>query len=71
MNIWRSAPLAAALLVLPSCARVTVEPIEVKPIHITMDINIKIQRELAKAFDFEKDFESVKPQDPKKGPEKK
>ena len=66
MNIWRPALVAAALLAVPCCARVTVEPIEVKPIHITMDINIKIQRELEKAFDFEQDFEEVKPAETKK-----
>jgi hypothetical protein len=32
---------------------ITVEPIEVKPIHMTMDINLKVQRELEKFFDFE------------------
>jgi hypothetical protein len=31
------------------------EPIEVKPIHVTVDVNVKVQRELDKFFDFEKD----------------
>jgi hypothetical protein len=35
------------------CARVAVEPIEVKPIHITMDVNIRVQRELDQFFAFE------------------
>lgn len=30
------------------------EPIEIKPIHITMDINLKVQRELDEFFDYEK-----------------
>jgi hypothetical protein len=42
-----------ALLVLSSCARVQVDPIEVKPIHITMDINIKVDRQLDDFFAFE------------------
>ena len=29
------------------------EPIEIKPIHITMDINLRVQRELDEFFDFE------------------
>jgi len=66
VNIWRPTLVAVALFLVPCCARVTVEPIEVKPIHITMDINIKIQRELEKAFDFEKDFEDATPADTKK-----
>lgn len=32
------------------CIRVKTEPIEIKPIHITMDINLKIQRELDRFF---------------------
>ncbi len=37
---------------LPSCARVAVEPIEVKPIHITMDEH-QGARELDQFFAFE------------------
>jgi len=33
---------------------VETEPIEIKPIHITMDINLRVQRELDEFFDFEK-----------------
>lgn len=32
------------------CAKVTVEPIEVKPIHITLDITIRIDRQLDDFF---------------------
>ena len=28
-------------------------PIEIKPIHITMDINLRVQKELDEFFDFE------------------
>jgi hypothetical protein len=34
--------------------RVQSAPIEIKPIHITMDINLRVQRELDEFFDFEK-----------------
>lgn len=43
----------AAVWLLPSCATVKVEPVEVKPIHLTMDINIRVQKELNDAFSFE------------------
>ena len=43
-----------ALLALPSCARVDVQPIEVKPIHLTVDVNIRVDRQLDEFFDFER-----------------
>jgi hypothetical protein len=42
-----------ALLLLPSCARVKVDPIEVKPIHIVHDINIRVDRQLDEFFAFQ------------------
>lgn len=45
-----AAGLAAAL---PGCTRVAVDPIEVKPIHITMDVNIRVERELDQFFAYE------------------
>src|SRR4028119_1606425 len=47
---------AGALALLPSCARVAVDPIEVKPIHITMDVNIRVQKQLDQFFAFEEDL---------------
>jgi hypothetical protein len=44
--------LAGCGLVLPSCVRV--DPIEVKPIHIVMDVNIRVDRQLDEFFDFER-----------------
>ncbi len=35
------------------CARIEVAPIEVKPIHITMDINLKIDRSLDDFFSYQ------------------
>ncbi len=49
--------LRASLLPLAAlaggCINVDSEPIEIKPIHITMDINLRVQRELDEFFDFE------------------
>jgi hypothetical protein len=42
---------------LASCAHVSVDPIEVKPIFITMDINVKVDRQLDDFFAFEKKYE--------------
>jgi hypothetical protein len=42
-----------ALLLLPSCARVKVDPIEVKPIHIVHDINIRVDRQLDDFFAYQ------------------
>jgi hypothetical protein len=48
---WMLIPLAVILVA--GCARVKVEPIEVKPIHITLDINLRIDRALDDALKFE------------------
>jgi hypothetical protein len=42
--------LPAALLALGGCATVKVEPIEVKPIHITVDVNVKVDKALDDFF---------------------
>ncbi len=39
------------------CRPIKVEPIKVEPIHITLDINIKIDRQLDDFFDFEDEIE--------------
>ena len=45
--------VAFGLAMLAACTShtVKVEPIEVKPIHLTMDINVRVQRELDDFFD--------------------
>lgn len=48
-----AAPASVAMLLLPSCARVKVDPIEVKPIHIVHDINIRVDRQLDEFFAFQ------------------
>jgi hypothetical protein len=49
------APLVLVLVLAAGCFTHTVNtaPIEIKPIHITMDINLRVQRELDSFFDFE------------------
>ena len=44
---------SALLLIAAGCARVTVDPIEVKPIHIVQDINIRIDRQLDDYFAYQ------------------
>jgi hypothetical protein len=42
--------LPVALLAVVGCATVKVEPIEVKPIHITVDVNVKVDKALDDFF---------------------
>jgi hypothetical protein len=54
MHNWQ--PLMAALallLALSACTshKVEVAPVEIKPIHITIDVNVKIDRELDNYLD--------------------
>jgi hypothetical protein len=53
--VARAAKLAPLALV-AACITHTVksDPIAIQPIHITMDINLRVQRELDDFFDFEK-----------------
>jgi hypothetical protein len=54
MHNWQPFLAAlASLLVLSACTshRVEVAPVEVKPIHITIDVNVKIDRELDNYLD--------------------
>ena len=49
MNIRTSLLVSAALLSTAGCFTVKTES-EIKPIHITMDVNLKVDKELDKAF---------------------
>jgi len=44
---------AGLLLLAPSCVHVSSDPIEVKPIHIVHDINIRVDRQLDDFFAFQ------------------
>lgn len=47
-----STTILAAILLSTGCARVAIEGGE-KPIHIVMDVNVRVARELDNFFDFE------------------
>jgi hypothetical protein len=51
--------VASACARLDTTSQVDVKPIEVKPIHITVDVNVRIDRELDNFFAFEE--EAAKP----------
>ena len=61
MNTRRAAPcaviaIAAAVLIVNAAGcspRVRVDPIEVKPIHIVHDINIRVDRQLDEFFAYQ------------------
>ena len=65
MNIRTSLLVSATLLCAAGCFTVKTES-EIKPIHITMDVNLKVDKELDKAFaneDMKKpqgDFKEIK-----------
>jgi hypothetical protein len=50
MNARFLAPFAAIALALGCCLSVKTEPIEVKPIHVTVDVNVKVDRALDDFF---------------------
>lgn len=58
-----TALLLAALLGGCVSHHVESDPIEIRPIHITMDINVKVQRELEEFFDFEEGPDAEPPTD--------
>ena len=50
------ASLAYAALLAPTAClshHVETEPVEIKPIHVVVDVNVRVQRELQEFFDFE------------------
>ena len=51
------ATVLAASLLLPACTHTVKVEHDVKPIHLTVDINLKVQRELEEFFDFEDKYE--------------
>ncbi|MFT5729064.1 MAG: hypothetical protein ACI8PB_003227 [Desulforhopalus sp.] len=57
-NYWVLLLGAVALLISSGCTRheVEIKPVEIKPIHITIDINVKVDRALD---DFFSDLDDV------------
>jgi hypothetical protein len=55
--------LAVAAIFSAGCLSVRTEPIEVKPIHITVDVNVKVERALEDFFgDLDAQSKSLAPQ---------
>ena len=66
--------IGASLLVLATgCVHhVKVDPVKIEPIYVTMDIRIKIDRQLDEFFNFEEEIEEEVVGTPESGePEKK
>ena len=63
-------PAVSLATIAVSCARldtkseVDVKPIEVKPIHITVDVNVRVDRELDQFFSFEDEVAPAGPTKP-------
>lgn len=55
MNLKELAIATGMTLALACSANVKVEPVEVKPIKMTIDVNIKVDRQLDEFFDFEEE----------------
>ena len=53
----RLLPFIAVLLILGCTHQVNVAPITIEPIHVTMDIRIRVDRQLEDFFDFEKEMQ--------------
>ena len=57
-----SLPLALVPLLLVGCLNVKTEPIEVKPIHITVDVNVRVEKALDDFFgDLDKKSATIEP----------
>ena len=60
-HTWHTRLLSSLALgaaaILPGCTHHTidVQPIRVEPIHLTVDVNVKVDRELDRFFDFEQE----------------
>lgn len=51
-NYWVFLVGAVAILIITGCTKheVDIKPVEIKPIHITIDINVKVDRALDDFF---------------------
>ena len=60
-KLWLTAALLCGIvLMFAHCTKheVTVHPIKIEPIYMTIDVNIKVQRELDDFFSFEEQIEN-------------
>ena len=58
MKVLQGAILLVLLSMVLSCSHTVNVKHEVEPIYITVDVNIKVQKELDDFFDFEEDTET-------------
>jgi len=66
MNFRLLLPCLAAALATAGCVHVKTDPIEVKPIHITVDVNVKVDRALDDFFgDLDKKSATINPTESK------
>jgi len=58
-------PASFVPLLLGGCLNVRTEPIEVKPIHITVDVNVRVEKALDDFFgDLDKKSATIEPTKP-------
>ena len=63
MNRFFLSPALLGTLVLSGCLNVKTAPIEVKPIHITVDVNVKVAKALDDFFgDLDKKSATLNPE---------
>lgn len=55
MNLKELSIAGGMMLALGCRTNVKVEPVEVKPIQVTIDVNIKVDRQLDEFFEFEEE----------------
>lgn len=55
--IGTGAATLVAVAFAAGCVRHQVDPIQVEPMHITVDVNLRVDRELDEFFEFEEEIE--------------
>ena len=61
MNKTFGLGLAGLTCLLSSCATVEVKPIKVEPIHVVVDVNVRVERQLDQFFAFEDQSPGTQP----------
>jgi hypothetical protein len=51
LRLISATAILASLLVGSGCIRIKSDPVRVEPIHVTVDVNIRVQKELDNFFD--------------------
>ena len=50
--------LAALAITASGCIRHQVDPVRIEPVHITVDVNLRVDRQLDDFFDFQDEIEA-------------